>query len=285
MIVKSRARRHGTQLGIQKHKIKSCPVGAKSILRLVENLIPDGNLCRFYELAEKSYLFYAKSCCKLALFPLSVRADGKLEAASGTKLHFHYAVATVYILSMLHKFVVGVYRVLYAELDVNTFLSVDVFLVLFIPFALSVSGLFHKEVTVDLLNGWDSILSCYPESDGTVLSAIQNTKVATLVIALTILTGFVGVAIAGFSIILDSLPFCYCTMAEAVGLIPEDSGIPRIVWKLAFWPLEMLTYVPAALIAGWSSMMLMTMVVVIKTCTDQLRWIFLSSYSNPQLLF
>ena len=239
MIKKSKARRVRIQHGIQKHKINRSSIGSESIFDLAEKFIPEESLQKFYELSQSVFSFFAKFCCRLAVVPLSLRADGKLEVASRAKRHLHLVVLTLIVLSMLHKLVVAVHRLVLAELDVTACLCCISFLIHIVAFSLSFACFFDKEVTVDFVNGWDTVLACFPDPNGNTLSAISNIKSATLVTALGLLEITQATVISGLGLAFDSLPFCYLPMAEAMGLlVVNNTGIPRIVWKLVFWPFK-----------------------------------------------
>lgn len=59
--------------------------------------------------------------------------------------------------------------------------------------------------------------------------------------------------------------------AEMVGLIPSDTRVPRILWKFLFLPLECFMYVPPMFTAGWSAMLVMLVIMVVRTCLDRMK--------------
>ena len=272
MVKKSRTRYRGIQPGVQRHKILSRPVNQKSIFDIAEKLLSSENLQRFYTFSENCFHFYTDCSCSLCLVPLSVSAvKGRLEPASVKKLVLHYFMLTLLTVSMLHKLGVSVYMVMFESMDATTFMSVATFLACFVSLTASASSIFRSDVTIDLLAGWPQILACYPQKDGTVLGIVSNTKTAIVVSGLAVLGFVIGLGLSMISLILPSLPVCFLPLAEHVGLVSEQSQIPRIVWRFVFWPLEILTYLIPMLLAGFSTMTLMILAMVVRTCTNQLR--------------
>ena len=272
MVKKSRTPHRGIQPGIQRHKILSRPLNQTSIFGIAEQLISSQSLQRFYTFSENCFYFYADCSCSLCLVPLSVSTvKGRLEPASTKERILHYFMLTLLTVSMLHKLGVSVYMVMFEPMDATTFMSVATFLACFVSLTASASSIFRSDVAIDLLAGWPQILACYPQKDGRVLGIVSNTKTAIVVSGLAVLGFVIGIGISMFSLILPSLLVCFLPLAEHVGLVSKQSQIPRIVWALVFWPLEILTYLLPMFVSGFSTMTLMIMAMVIRTCTEQLR--------------
>ena len=102
---------------------------------------------------------------------------------------------------------------------------------------------------------------------------VTNAKTAAVLSSLAVLAMAVAWAVSGFSIAFPTLPATFLVMAETVGLIPKTLAVPRIIWKLLFWPLEFVMYAVPMLLAGWGGMVLMLLFMVIMNCTNELRYI------------
>ena len=80
--------------------------------------------------------------------------------------------------------------------------------------------------------------------------------------------GSLGFSLLGF--IFESLPVTYFTTAEALGLV-DIMPMPRILWKLVFWPLELVTYMSSALTCAWAHTVNDMIAITMKNCLEQLR--------------
>lgn len=76
---------------------------------------------------------------------------------------------------------------------------------------------------------------------------------------------------SAFSLVYDSLPVCVYPMARYVGLIPEI-GLPSILWRIVFFPLEVATMLPACLAANFSTNIMVLSVGIAKDSTRNARY-------------
>ena len=270
---KARGRRRTLQPGVQKHKIRSKNFDEEGILDLLEQFIPQTNLHRLFNLAEKSFQLFTKINCKLCLIPYSLSDDGKLEPISRTKLWIHYLVLSVLAVSMMHKLIIFIFLISSGTLDTETFFCGAVSLCYVVAFSLSSSTLILPEETMDMINGWPKILMHFPDEDGKVMLLVANTKTAVVILEIAILMMVIASAGSGFSIVFRALPVTILVAAETAGLITTTSEVPRIVWKSLFWPLEFIMYGVPLLQAGWGGMVTILLAMVLMNCTNQMRYI------------
>ena len=239
---------------------------------MLEQRIPQRYLHRFFNFADACFKWYTKVNCKLLLVPYSVSKDGKLEKLSTEKLWIHYSLLSILVLSMLHKLVIFVSRVASGHLDTTTYICAATFLCYLVAFSISSACLILTDETMDMINGWPSILMYYSAKDGERMSLVANTKTAIVISSLAVLAMTIAVAVSGFSIAFRALPVTFLAAAEAAGLIPANTKLPRIFWKLLLWPLEFIMYLIPMFIAGWGAMVLMLLVIVVMNCAYQLRY-------------
>ena len=275
MVKKSKSRRRGIPRGVQKYKIQSLKEGSKGLLYLLEGFIPSNYVQQLQKIAEDSLRFYTKTVCKLYLVPLVVKENGELAKAPLKRLLVHYLLQTIFVVSMLHKMAVLFHRLAFEELDTLTFICATTFLCYCVAFSCPASCFFLPDETIDMINGWPKLLAYYStDDDGITLKLINNTKTAIVITSLAALAMVIGFGIpVFFSFVFQALPVGWMPTAEAIGLIPEDTRVPRILWKFMFLPLEMFMYVPPMFMAGWSAMLLMLIVMVTRTCLDHLRFV------------
>ena len=287
MLRRSKARRRALQLGIQKSNRLPKKDG-KGVFQLLEQTVPKSYLDRLFIFSKKSFKFYTKYTCKLYLAPYSVSEDGKLEILAGRKIWIHYLVLSVLFVSMMHKFVIFVGRVAAGQLDTMTFICSASSLVYLGGFSVASSSWILRDETIDIVHGWPDILTCCSPEEGEPIPLIANTKTAVMISSLAVLNVIISLAVSGFGFGMQSLPVTYFAAAEAVGLISPSTNVPRILWKLLFWPLECLTYVLPMFVSGWAAMLMMLMVMVIMNCANQLRYnitnVIVISASKPFVL-
>ena len=226
---KARGRRRTLQPGVQKHKIRSKNFDEEGILDLLEQFIPQTNLHRLFNLAEKSFQLFTKINCKLCLIPYSLSDDGKLEPISRTKLWIHYLVLSVLAVSMMHKLIIFIFLISSGTLDTSTFLCGAVSLCYLVGFSASSSDLILTDVTMDLINGYPKIMMHYSDEDGKVMPVIANTKTAVVIAGTAILMMLIALAASGISIVFRAVPVTILVAAETAGLITTTSEVPRIL--------------------------------------------------------
>ena len=142
-----------------------------------------------------------------------------------------------------------------------------------VAFGASTSCLVLQDETIDMINGWPGVLEFYSKDDDRIhLKIIDNTKTAIVVMSCAGLGTAVGFGMPIFySFAFRAVPVGLMPAAEMLGLIPSDTRIPRILWKTLFLPLECCMYVLPMVTAGWCSMLLMLIIMVVQTCLDQMR--------------
>ena len=84
------------------------------------------------------------------------------------------------------------------------------------------------------------MLMMYPDEDGEVLPLVANAKTAVVQSAIAIAVPAAAWAVSAFSFVFEDLPTTIVGLAEDVGLIPVTSNVPRTVWTLLFFPLEVI---------------------------------------------
>ena len=203
--------------------------------------------------------------------------EGKLEPISKKKLWIHYLILPLLVLSMMHKLILLTPRISTATLDTSTFVCTITCLCYLVAFGISCSGLILHDETMDLINGWSDVLTYYAEDEGKPMPLIANTKSAVVVSSLAILAMAIAWTVSGFSIAFRTLPVTLITLADVMGVISAKTKIPRLIWKLLFWPLEFIMYLLPMFLAGWGAMVMMLGVMVVMNCTNQLRYNFVIS--------
>ena len=92
----------------------------------------------------------------------------------------------------------------------------------------------------------------------------------TVVMIVLSLGAGLGTSALGFAF--ESIPASYFATAESLGLV-DMSLMPEFVWKVLFWPLELVTYMAPCLIGGWSGAIDEVIPVVMADCLVQLRYL------------
>ena len=270
---KARGRRRTLQPGIQKHKIISKTEDGEGIFGLIEKCISEEYLQNFFKFAEKCFVFHTKINCKLCLAPYSLSQDGKLEHCSRKRIWIHYFVLLLLAVSMIHKFLIVVPRISSGTIDTTTFICIATFLCYLVAFSVSSSFLILTDETIDLIHCWPRILMYCAEENEEPVALVANTKTAVVVSSVAILAQTIAWGVSVFSFVFPDLPATYIVMAGKVGLVPVASKIPRIMWKLLLWPLELMTYILPLFMAAWAPMILMIDIMVARNCVNQLRYV------------
>ena len=269
---KARGRRKAVQPGIQQHKILNYREDEEGIFWLIEGCIPKKYLPKLFNFAEKCFNFHTKINCNLCLAPYSLSEDGKLEHCSRQKRWIHYLVISLLALRMVHQFTVVIPRWSSGRLDTTTFICTATFLCYLVAFSVSSSYLILPDETIDAKHGWPKILAYCAEEDQEPMPLIGNTKTAVVMSSLAILAMAIAWNAAGITIVFNALPVSLLVTAEEAGLIPVTVKIPRIVWQLLFWPLELIMYILPMFMAAWGPMILMLNIMTAMNCVNQLRY-------------
>ena len=98
---------------------------------------------------------------------------------------------------------------------------------------------------MDIINGWPEILSRTSGSDegnGKGMPIVVNTKTAVFITAQAVMGPIIAIPGSASSFVFESEPLSLYAASVAVGLIPQESHVPSLVWKLLLWPLDLLMY-------------------------------------------
>ena len=248
-------------------------MGEKGVFDFVEQFIPPAYLLKLYNFAENCFLLYTKACCKLFLIPMRMSVGEKVIAKSSAKKQVvHYAVLSLLVLSMTHKFGSLLDRLVSVGLDMTAFFIAATFLCYLVSLSISSSVLFLPDETIDLVNGCQKILAnCFEEGED-FQGVFIDTKTTVVTTSLGIVAMVIGTAISlGISFVLPDLPVGYYRMARDVELVSANSLVPSVVWMLLFCPLELATYMLPAFRSGWAPSVLSALIMVVIRSAEQLR--------------
>ena len=280
MFKKNRARIRPLQHGIQKRKVRSrSNVDAKGIFDSLEQLIPPEYRPKLYKFAENCFLFYTRMCCTLCLIPMTLPSNNEalIAKVSAKKQLLNYAVLSLLVLGMTHKFVMLFHYIISVGLDMTAFFIAATFLCYLVSLSISSSVLFLPGETIDLVNGCHKILAiCFQDDDDDekvgAEDVFADTNTAVVVTSLCIVAVVIGTAISvGTGLEFPDLPVSFYSMARQVNLISETSETPRFIWLLLLWPLELAQYMLPAFRSGWAASVMSALIMVAIRCTEQLR--------------
>ena len=154
-------------------------------------------------------------------------------------------------LSMTHKLVTLLRRLVSVGLDMTAFFISATFLCYLVSLSISSSVLFLPDETIDLVNGCHQMLSNCFEEDEDFQGVFDDTKTTIVTTSLGIVAMVIGTAISlGISFVLPDLPVGSYRMARDVELVSANSLVPSVVWMLLFCPLELAKYVLPAFRSG-----------------------------------
>ena len=271
MVRKSNSKRLQIYNRVRKHKIRS--TDQAGLIDTLEGIISSDDLSWLYETAGNWFRFFGRICSKLYLVPYSFDHEGKLRIFSQRQLRIHYTVLSVMALSMIHKSVALCYRISSTDsaltAEISTFICVASVLFYLVPLAVAVSVLLKREETVCVLNTWNELLaSLRPGNENGGIFCDTQGAFVVMSLSEVCVIGSLGFSLLGF--IFESLPVTYFTATEALRLV-DTMLMPRILWKLVFWPLELLTYMSPALPCAWAHTINDMIAITMKNCLEQLR--------------
>ena len=174
---------------------------------------------------------------------------------------------------VMHKLAVLFYKISSADsgnMDISTFISIVSFLISFVPLDPAASVLFRREETKCMLNIWNGILES-PRIDTGNDQVFSNMKAALVAIVMVGLSLGAGLVASSLGFAFETMPASYFTAAKSFGLV-DVSLMSKILWRFLFWPLEIMTYMAACLIGGWSGTIDQLVPVVMSDCLAQLRY-------------
>ena len=100
---------------------------------------------------------------------------------------------------------------------------------------------------------------------------IVNTKTALVITAQAIIAPVIAGGVSGANFLFEPESLSLYSVGRAAGLIPRDSQVPNLIWKLLLWPLEFVTYLVPMISAVWGAQVLVLVIVVVLSCADNLR--------------
>ena len=274
---RSNGKRKGIQWGVQKHKIKS-----KAIETAVDGEEDVGNLPfenrqllgipyeRIFKIAEKFYGFLFRMCGKVFLVPFRQDEDGRYVPTDLKARLLHYVVLSIGFASMFHKVVACSKLVFAGQLDMRTFICLSVLLVDFVSWCVSLATIMRSEDMMDVLNGWVHVLDCIRAKTGRQLSPFCDLSTSLKVIAGTLVTQGIALAVGINSILFRDMPVCWLTVANNLGWIPHGV-IPYFVWQLLFFPLEMALSLPPMFSASFGGITFLVGLGVLKMFANEIR--------------
>ena len=224
--------------------------------------------------AEECFTTLSRLCSALCMVEFKQNASGGYVRCSKHRRWIHYGMLAMLNLSMLHKFVVSVERILFEELNMVTFMCISGTLVYFVPWCMCLGITLKWKETMDMLNAWPMILACLEtrRQRGTKRKAqFGNLSLALKLIVLTAAVSVIVLAAASLSILPIRLPVCLLPLAQGMGVVPQGGVLPQFMLQLIFFPLEVALAVPPLAAAGFSAGIIIISVGVFKIYLDEVR--------------
>ena len=82
---------------------------------------------------------------------------------------------------------------------------------------------------------------------------------------------------SAFSLVFDSLPVCILPVVRSFSVLPTEEVVPHMFWKLLFYPLEVMTLLPAMYLIVLNACTLVVAFRVLQVSAELLRYIFIPS--------
>ena len=231
------------------------------------------SLC--YDLADTWFRFFARSNSKLYIIPYKFTPEGKLEIRSKRQLLVHYIVLSMLVMCIIHKLAVFCYGIFSAGSgieDIRTFISIVPFIIYFVPLTVASAVLFRREEKVCILNTWNEVLASFQPGNRDDGGVFRNIQAVLLVVSMCEFCWVAGFGVSSLGFVFEALPVSYFTAADEGFSLLDTALMSKNMWKLVLWPLELATYMPPPLVGAWCGMVNMMVVIVMKSCLEELRY-------------
>ena len=278
---KSKTKRREIRKGVQRHRIgASKSTGEISFLAKALNSV-GANRQRVYSSAKICRLYIISVCTRFCLIPFQQPSVvGKFYHASLAKRIIHYALVLFYVTFMMYKFGVIVSLVVFEELSVVTFMCGCSFIVLLLSICAATGSTWSRLEMKQLLNSWEPLRDSIEDSTGRRIDELSSTALCLKLIALTWLVHCAAMNAAAFSLVFEDLPVCVFPIAKRLGLIPENSPLPTILWQIGFYPLELLTLLPPMIVTALNGHTYVIGLGMLKLYADELRLVKCSNKTS-----
>ena len=266
---KSRSKRRGIPQGVQRHTIWANEVDDGSSL-LTNSWGKYG--CLLSSAARFCHNSVRKVCTFLCLIPLDVSGDGKiLDFVPLWKRIVHLMWALLYVSLTAYK--LGVFVLLWAEEGLNTRTAMCgcSFLVLLMGGSEAFGSSWKTLEMKVLLNSWKSLLRSIQDEAGEHADIFRNSQACLEITVGTCAALLTGVDAAAFSLVIDDLPVSVFSTARRLGIIPETLLVPTVVWRVGFFPLELLISLPPMIVAAFNLHVVIVGQMVLQSSANNLR--------------
>ena len=265
MVKGSSRKQKGIQKGVQKSKISRRNQDAESV-----SVSSSETEKKIGKIAEKCWGHVLQTTSKWYLIPIEVEAGGAfVRPMCLWKWLVHYAIASVYFVIMMYKLIVTLHRA-YSKLDLYTYMCACSFIVLFIPATAMIGITFLPRKFCSLLNCWPQMLNDVEEKIGKKKSVFDDKVVSLEVGCLVIVVYSAAINTACYSLVAD-IPNCVLPTLVNAGLVHTSPTLPKIVWRLLFLPLEILTLLPPMLVVGVTGMTIVISLGILNLHADVAR--------------
>ena len=271
MVKKSRSKKLGIPKGVQRHRIRTEKVQEGPSF-LEKSLITVGVESRkVSQVAKLCFRHTSRVCTLFSLIPLQVSAGSRFEDAPLLRRVFHHLLVTFYVLLAIYKFCVTIHLITYEGLNIRAVMCAGSFSLSFFSICASSGSSRSSNQMRGLLNSWESTIGSMKGATGERIEVFSCIPLCLKLMAVTWLSLCCALNVAEFSLLFHDLPAGIFFIAKTMSLVPENM-LPRIFWKVAFFPIELLAIGPPMCSAAFNGQAFVIGLGLLGLYAEQLRY-------------
>ena len=153
------------------------------------------------------------------------------------------------IVLWMYRLWATIYMATYVGVGLSTYMCASYFVLTTVSMAYACGTSLRISETLALLNLWQSLETSFHERCNYEIRPFKRLLCCLKIAGMSLLAYMAAFNASFFSLAFDGLPVCVHTVADRLGLVP-NIGIPSIVWRIFFYPLELLTLMPLMWLAS-----------------------------------